>query len=94
MARPVIDHSAAVVAARTWANQMMAWPKCSMAQRLMILQLLRASDAVLFPAEQYENLKTIRAEWRARQIARTSDARESFEWMIQQLETCLGVGKE
>lgn len=85
-----IDHAAAVAAARTWANQMLEWPKCSLTQRLMVLRILRDSDAGLFAGEQYAALVKLSGEWRERKVDR-SESRESFTWMIEQLENCLGI---
>ncbi len=84
-----IDHAAAVAAARTWANEMVAWKDCSMAQRLMVLQILRASDAEIFATEQYENLLGLVATWKQRKPS--AESRDSYNWMVQQLENCLGV---
>ncbi len=88
-----IDHAAAIIAARTWANQMLAWEDCTMVHRFMVLQLLRASEAEIFATEQYDNLIALLGEWRQVKADRPQ-SRDSYAWMIEQLENCLGISKQ
>ena len=80
-----IDKTAAVANARQWANEMLAWKECGMAQRLMAKQILSEIGDPLFAVDHYDRLVKLRDQWRQRK-----KPADTFLWMIEQLENCLG----